>query len=271
MKIAGVEISHPDKTLFPKTGLKKKDMLDYYERIADRMLPYLKNRPLTLHRFPEGIGEDGFYQKKAQDYFPDFIDRIQVETEDGMNTQVMINSKKSLIYLANQGTIGFHIWLSMEDKLRKPDRVVYDLDVDTDGNDAFAKAKKVASILHEELSENDPQLMTTGKGGMHVYYKLRRTKNFEDIHEQARELAERLAEENPDLITTETLKENRKGRVFLDYLRNSYAQTAVCPYSLRPTENAGVATPIDWNELDKVKSGDHYHMKNIFRRLGSKG
>lgn len=270
MKIAGVDISHPDKKIFPKAGITKKEMLDYYERIADRMLPHLKDRPLTLHRYPDGINEDGFYQKKAQDYFPDYVDRVEIDTEDGKITQVIANTKQTLIYLANQGTLGFHIWLSREAKLRKPDRIVYDLDVDVEEDSAFAKAKKVAAILHDELKDKDPQLMTTGKGGMHVYYEIRRTKTFEDTHEETKKLADSLTEKHPDLITTETLKKNRKGRVFLDYLRNSYAQTAVCPYSLRPTENAGVATLLEWNELDKIESGNHYHLKNIFRRLGAK-
>jgi bifunctional non-homologous end joining protein LigD len=271
MEIAGVEISHPDKIIFPSIDASKKDMLDYYDRIAERLLPHLKNRPLTLHRYPDGITESGFYQKKAQDYFPDYIDRIELEKEDGKITQVMVNDKKSLIYLVNQGTVGFHIWLSRKDKPKKPDRVIYDLDLPDDVENAFAKAKKTARVLREELSDRDPQLMTSGKNGLHVWYEQRRTKTFEEQKDEIKAIAEKLAEEHPDLITVETRKDKRGDRIFLDYMRNNYAQTGVCPYSLRPTDNAGVATPIGWDELNNVEAGNHYHIKNIFRRLGAKG
>ena len=128
MQIAGVEISNHDKVLFPKKKITKGTLVEYYERIAPLMLPYLKDRPLTLQRFPNGVTESGFYQKNASDYFPDFIQTVEVETEEGTNTQIICNDTKSLVYLANQGTIAFHIWLSRKDRMRQPDKVVFDLD-----------------------------------------------------------------------------------------------------------------------------------------------
>src|SRR5690554_2022938 len=128
MKIAGIAISNPDKIIFPDAHITKLQMVQYYHKTAKKMLPFLKDRPLTLHRFPDGIGESGFYQKNAAEYFPDFIKTVKVETEDGENTQVICNSKKSLIYLTNQGTVSYHIWLSKKDNLHKPDKVVLDLD-----------------------------------------------------------------------------------------------------------------------------------------------
>lgn len=266
MKIEGIEISHPDKVLFPDRGITKKDMAEYYANVAEHMLPYLKNRPLTLQRFPNGISDAGFYQKNAGDYFPDFIKRVTIETQEGTNEQVICNTKKALLYLVNQGTVTFHVWLSRKDKLHKPDRVVFDLDPP---ENAFEKVKDAARKVGDFLRKNgkDPQLMTTGKSGIHVWYKKRRDHDFDDVRKQAREMAEELATNFPELLTTEVRIKNRNGKIFLDYLRNAYAQTAVCAYSLRPTSSAGVATPLSWDELDDLKSADEYNYSNILKRL----
>ncbi|WP_051286468.1 non-homologous end-joining DNA ligase [Salinimicrobium terrae] len=267
MQIAGVDVSNPDKILFPKKGITKEGMISYYEKIAPLMLPYLKNRPLTLHRFPSGINESGFYQKNAADYFPDFIKTVEIETEEGKNTQVLCNDVKSVIYLANQGTVVFHIWLSKKDKLRQPDKIIFDLDP---SEDDFEKIKDGARILRNLLKKKkiDPSLMTSGKSGLHLYYKIRRGKDFDEIKALTHDIAEEAEKQAPDLFTTQIRKDKREGKIFVDYLRNAYAQTAVCPYSLRATEDAGVATPIEWEELTKIKSASQYNIENIFRRTG---
>lgn len=257
MKIAGVEISHPDKIIFQKEKITKLQMVQYYEKVAEKMLPYLKNRPLTLHRFPDGIEKEGFYQKSASDYFPDYIKRIKVETEAGSNTQFICNTMKSLIYLANQGTVAFHIWLSKKDKMHKPDKVVFDLDPP---ENSFEKVKEAAQIIGEQLKKEgkDPNLMTSGKKGIHVWYSIRRTKDFDELREEVRKTAEELQEKYPELLTTSVRKNKRDGKIFIDYLRNAYAQTSVCPYSLRAIPTAGVATPIPWKELKSLKGGDAF-------------
>ena len=267
MEIAGVEISHPDKILFPKKKITKGEMLQYYERIAPFMLPYLKDRPLTLHRFPNGIHESGFYQKNASDYFPDFLNTIEVETEEGTNTQILCNDLKSLIYLANQGTIAFHIWLSRKDKMRQPDKVVFDLDP---SEADFDKIKEAAKVLRDLLKSRklDPAVMTSGKSGLHLYYKIRRGKDFDEVKEETKDIAEEAGKLRPDLFTTQIRKNKREGKIFVDYLRNAYAQTAVCPYSLRATEDAGIATPLEWDELSRINSASQYNLNNIFRRIG---
>lgn len=265
MKISGIEISHPDKVLFPDKGYTKADMVKYYESVSEKMLPYLKDRPLTLHRFPDGISKDGFYQKNASDYFPDFIKTVKIKTEEGTNTQVYCNSNKSLIYLANQGTIGFHIWLAKKDKLHKPDKVVFDLDPPENG---FEKVKEAAKIVSEFLKDKGikPQLMTTGQSGFHVWYTLRRTKTFDDLRPELKEWADDLESRHPDLLTTSVRKRGRKGKVFVDYLRNAYGQTSVCPYSLRPNENGGVAMPLNWKDLKGIKKADQYSLSNILKK-----
>ncbi|WP_127844733.1 non-homologous end-joining DNA ligase [Psychroflexus aestuariivivens] len=269
MKIQDIEISNPDKLIFANKGITKLEMVRYYEKIADKMLPYLENRPLTLQRFPDGIEDGGFFQKNAADYFPDFIETVSIETENGSNLQVVCNNKKTLIYLANQGTVTFHIWLATQDNLNKPDKVVFDLDPP---ENSFEKVKTAAGKIRDLLINEgkEPRLMTSGKKGLHVWYPVDRYKNFDDRREEVKELAEKMKEKHPNILTTATRKEKRNHKIFVDYLRNAYGQTTVCPYSLRPINSAGVATPLEWNELSKIKKGDHYTQENIFRRLGQK-
>lgn len=270
MKIAGVEISHPDKVLFPDKDIRKEEMIRYYDRIADKMLPFLKDRPLTLERFTEGADQDGFYQKQASDYFPDFIDRVTVKTKDGEIEQVVCNNKKTLIYLANQDTITFHIWLSKTDKINRPDKVIFDLDP---AEGAFEKVKEAAKKIksYYESKGKDCKLMTSGKSGIHVYYNKNRKEEFDNLREEVKSDAEEIVEQYPDLLTTKTRIKKRGGKIFLDYLRNSYGQTAVCPYSLRANQSAGVACPLEWDELSKIKSSDQYHINNILKRMAHKG
>lgn len=251
--IEGIKITHADKIMFPKKGYTKLDVINYYNRIADRMLPFLRNRPLTLQRFPNGIDQEGFYQKNANDYFPPFVKTEEIETEEGTIKQVVCNTKKTLIYLANQGTISFHIWASRIEMIQKPDRVILDLDPATDD---FEKVKEAAVLVKNYLKGKgiQPELMTTGQSGLHVWYKIRRMYSFDEVREEVKLFARRLEEHYPDLLTTAVRKNKRKGKIFIDYLRNAYGQTAICPYSLRANEEAGIATPISWSELKALES-----------------
>ena len=259
MKVAGIDISSEDKIIFPKKKITKGDMVNYYAEVAEKMLPFLKDRPLTLQRFPGGIKGQGFYQKNASDYFPDFIERIEIETEDDTNTQVICDNKKSLIYLVNQNTVVFHTWLSRKDMIDRPDKVIFDLDPP---NDHFSEVKKAAWLVKDFLNEKniEPDLYTTGKKGLHLSYKIRRTKDFDAVKAMAHEMAEEMEKKHPEVFTTQIRKNKREGKIFLDYLRNEYGQTAVCPYSLRNNEEGGIATPISWKKLDKIKSASEFHL-----------
>ncbi len=260
MEIAGIKISNPEKLIFPDANITKLEMVQHYQKVAKLMLPYIKDRPLTLHRFPDGIDKSGFYQKNASDYFPDFIKTIKVETEDGENIQILCNTEKSLIYLANQGTVGFHIWLSKKDNLYKPDKVVFDLDPP---EDSFEMVKKGAKITGDFLRSKgiEPNIMTTGQSGFHVWYKIQRRNTFDELRPKLKDLAQELEDQHPALFTTAVRKNKREGKIFLDYLRNAYAQTSVCPYSLRPNRLGGIAMPIDWEDLKNIKSADQFNLK----------
>lgn len=265
-----VETSSEDKVLFPDAGLTKGDLIDYYRRVADRMLPYLEGRPATMKRYPDGIDADGFYQQKASDYFPDFVERVEVPKEDGGTvTHAVIGNAAALVYLANQNTITPHVWLSRVDALRQPDRVLFDLDP-PEGDD-FGPVRDAARHLRARLEDVGLTafVMTTGSKGVHVVAPIRRGPDFDDTRAFARELADALARDVPDAFTTEQRKDKRRGRVFLDTLRNAYGQTAVPPYAVRARPGAPVATPVDWDELSDV-TPRRYTIENLFRRLGQK-
>lgn len=265
-----LETSSESRVLFPEEGLTKGELLDYYRRIAATMLPYLRDRPLTLHRFPDGIGADGFIQQQAPDYFPDFVTRATVEKEEGEITHAVCNEAAALVYLANQGCITPHVWLSRLDRPHHPDRLVFDLDPP---GDDFEAARYGARAVREVLDalHLPAFLMTTGSRGLHVVVPLDRQADFDTVRAFARAVAEAVADAHPEALTVAHRKEQRRGRLFVDYLRNAYAQTAVPPYAVRALPGAPVATPLDWDELG---NGDlharRYSIRNLFRRLGQK-
>lgn len=270
MKIKNIEITHPDKLLFPENAITKKEVCEYYARIADFLLPFVKERPLTLRRYPDGIDSDGFYNKHAPDYFPDFIQRLTVPMEEAHMQMVAANTATELVYLAGQNTIEFHMALSKIDDIKKPDQLIFDFDP-SDGD--FEKVRTSALILKELLDSWDvPSFVkTTGSRGVHVHIPIIRNESFKETKLIAKKIAAKLHAECKNLTTLEQRKNKRGDKVFIDYLRNDYAMTAIVPYSLRAHREAPIATPIEWVELaDKSIGPKTYHIKNIFLRLAKK-
>jgi bifunctional non-homologous end joining protein LigD len=267
-----IEISNRQKVMFPKINFTKGDLIDYYGDIAQVMLPHMQDRPLSMERYPDGIEEEGFYAKEIPDYFPDWIDRAPVEVLESGETQLQVvcNQAAALVYLANQACITPHLWLSRRDRLHHPDKMIFDLDPP---GDDFEPVRQAARLLRRALEEIQlPSfVMTTGSKGVHVVVPLDRSAEFDVVRAFAKDLAGAIAGQHPDSFTTETRKDERKGRLFLDYLRNSYAQTSVAPYALRAKPGVPVATPLDWDELENSDlHSQSYTVKNIFRRLGQR-
>ena len=263
-------ISHPEKILFPKDGITKRDLVDYYRRIAPVALPHWRDRPLTMRRFPDGIGKKGFFQKDLPDHFPDWIDRIELPKEGGTVTHVLANEAATLVYLANQGCITAHLALARAGRSDRPDRLIFDLDP---SDDDFARVQRAAGWLKDLLDGLDAPsfVQTTGSRGLHVVLALDRSAGFDEARAFARDVAEHLAGEHPDELTVEQRKAERGNRIYLDIQRNAYGQTAVAPYAVRARNGAGIATPLDWSEaLDPKTGAASYTVRNIFRRLGQK-
>lgn len=265
-----VELSNEDKIFFPDAGITKGEIIEYYQKIAGTMLPHLQDRPLTLHRFPDGIDGEGFYQHKAGEYFPEWIERIGIEKKEGGTIeQVLCNNTATLVYLANQGCLTPHVWLSRVPKLDYPDRLNFDLD--PPGED-FEAVRFAAKTLHDFLSgELDLPVfvMTTGSRGLHVVVPIDGKCDFDRVRDFAQTVAKVLAGRHPERLTAEVRKEKRGGRLYLDTARNAYGQTGVAPYALRSHPEAPVATPLQWEELSQTDvNARRYTFRNIFRRLG---
>lgn len=247
-------VSHPEKVLFPDSGVTKGEVVSYYESVADRLLPHLVERPLTLQRFPQGITKPGFMQKNAGKGFPPFIDRIELPKQGGTVDFPVIHDLDGLVYLANQNTITFHIPGFRTTDLDHPDRLVFDLDPSAGDVDGARFAARATADLLDTLRVPS-WVMTSGSKGFHVVTPLAPTVSFEQIGRFSQALAVILAESNPEQLTVEFLKKERHGRVFVDWMRNHFGSTGVSPYSLRPLPGAPLATPIAWETLATTDPG----------------
>ncbi|MEZ5065929.1 MAG: non-homologous end-joining DNA ligase [bacterium] len=264
-----VETSREDKILFPAAGLTKGALIDYHERIAEHLLPHVRERALVLRRFPDGIRAEGFYQKQVGDHFPDWIATVpvDVDTATGKQELTVARGKATLAYLANQATVSLHPWLSRRDRLRHPDLLV--VDIDPPGR-AFEPARRAAlrvRDLFEELGVvSFPKL--TGSRGVHVVAPLDRSDDFDAVRAFARAAMDFLASRHDAELTTEQRKGRRGGRVYLDVARNAYGQTAVAPWSVRARSGAPVAAPVAWEDLEHPGIGARdFTVKNVFRRI----
>lgn len=265
-----VEVSNPDKVMYPDSGITKGEIFVYYERIADHLLPYLKDRPVTLERLPDGIGgEDAphFWQKNTPKYYPDWIPRVELVGENGKTVKyALVNSLETLLYLVNEGTLTFHVWLSRVSNLDRPDYVLFDLDP---SKATFADTVAVAKRLHAMLEGDGVEsfLKTSGKAGLHVLTPWTSRGGFGDAREWARSVAERLASEMSDQATVEIRKASRGDRVYIDVMQNARGHHVVPPYVLRPVPGAPVSMPLEWSKLNDQLDPSTYNLKGIFRTL----
>jgi bifunctional non-homologous end joining protein LigD len=267
-----VPFSHPDKALFSDPEVTKRALAEHYENVAEAMLPLVRDRPLALQAFPEGIDGKGFFLKSVPRYFPDWIATATVPKKGGTLTQVMAADAATLVYLAGQNVITPHIWLSRADEPRQPDRLIMDLDPSP--GVGFAEVRAAARDAGARLRDAGLATfaMVTGSRGIHVVSPLRRGPGFGEVHGFARMLAEAMVADNPDQLTLEWHREERGARIYLDVNRINYAQHAVAPYGVRPRPGAPVAMPIAWDELaDGSLKPDKWTVATAADRLRSEG
>lgn len=273
IKIGGttLEVTNLKTVMFPHDKITKGDLIAYYAMVAPYMIPLIKNRPIMMQRFPDGIDGEAFYQKNASSYFPSWIKTVHVEKEEGGAVDyVLCNNEATLVYLANQACITPHVWLSRADKLDYPDRMIFDLDP-SKKDFKFSSIRNAAFDFKKFLESlgMQPFVMTTGSRGVHVVVPIKRTHTFDEVKTIARAIATHMADTYPDQLTVEIRKEKREGKILVDFFRNAFAQTGVAPYAVRAKDGAPIATPISWAELKKISSSQHFTMKNIKRRLSS--
>ena len=267
-----VTISHPDKLLFADPPITKLQLARYYERIAGAMVPLVRDRPLALQAFPDGIEGKGFFMKSVPKYFPDWITTATVPKRGGTLTQVLADEPATLVYLAGQNVVTPHVWLSRADEPRIPDRLI--IDFDPSPGVRFAEIRAAARDAGERLRDAGLQTfaMVTGSRGIHVVCPLRRGPGFSEVHRFARALAERMVADDPRNLTLEWHRDERGKRIYVDVNRVAYAQHAVAPYSVRPRPRAPVAMPIAWEELsDRSLRPDRWTIRTAPARLQSDG
>lgn len=262
-----IVVTHPERVLFPDSGITKKDVADYYRRVMDWFLPGVAHRPTSILRFPEGIGEPGFFQKHPMRGMA-HIGHIRLREESGTADDYLCpGNASSVIALVQFGAIEFHPWASRADSLETPDYLVFDLDPGkgVGWDDVIEAARLVRSRLDAVGLQSF--VRTTGGKGLHVVVPLHAPCTWDEAKRFTQAFARRLADEQPRHFIARSTMEERTGRIFIDYLRNSRGATSVASYSLRGRSGATVATPLRWQDLGKCKSPGGFDIRTVPRRL----
>lgn len=268
--VSGIKITHPDRVLFDGQAITKLDLARYYAIVADRMLPYAAGHLLSLVRAPQGVNGPRFYQKHAGDGFPDEIKEVSVKESSGETENYMyVRDAQGLVAAVQMGSLEFHIWGSRFDTLETPDRLVFDLDPD-EGLD-FDIVKAAAIALRDALSAIGLKSMpmVTGGKGVHVVVPLTGQASWSEAKAFAKAFAQGFAEREPERFIATMSKEKRKGRIFIDWLRNERGATAIAPYSTRARSDGPVATPVSWDELSRLEAANSFRIPEILERIES--
>lgn len=267
-----VKLSNLEKVFWPEQGYTKSDLINYYIEIYPYIEDFLKNRPLSMKIYPDGINGKSFFQKNVPAHAPDWLSTVQIYSKHRLEriNWVIVNKLSDLIWLANSASIELHSWFSTVEKIDKPSFAVFDLDPGV--KSSFFDVIEVALLIKKILDELSLKsyLKTSGKSGLHIYIPLIRKYNYVQLKNFLKAVAEMVIQLEPKLATIEWRKKERKGKVYIDYRQNGRGKTLPVPYSLRPTVYATVSTPLNWNELENIKPTD-FTLENIFNRIRKKG
>lgn len=267
-----LKLTNLDKIYFPDDGYTKENIIEYYRKISRYILPYLKDRPESLHRHPNGIKQKGFYQKDVAELPPDWVTtkKIYSESNDKEINYLVCNNEETLIYIANLGCIEINPWFSRVDKLDKPDYLVIDLDPEDISFDKVIDAAiEVKKIL--DIAGANSYCKTSGATGLHIYVPLNAKYDYDIAKDFAHLVCKIVHNIIPGFTSIERNPSKRKKKVYLDYLQNRTGQTLAAPYSIRPRPGAPVATPLKWSEVKKGLNPSDFNIENIHNRLKKKG
>ncbi|MEJ0021415.1 MAG: non-homologous end-joining DNA ligase [Candidatus Doudnabacteria bacterium] len=274
IKIEGkvLKLTNLDKVFWPKEKYTKGDVIDYYQKIAPYILPYLKNRPESLNRHPNGITGKNFFQKDVDHIPPKWakVENIYSESNDKDIHYLVCQDKATLIYMANLGCIEINPWNSRIGKLHHPDFMIIDLDPE---KISFDQVVVVAQTVHEVLNslKLPSYCKTSGATGLHIYVPMGAKYNYDQVRHLAHQIVILVNSKLPNITSLERHPAKRQGKVYLDYLQNNKGQTLAVAYSVRPKPGATVSTPLEWKEVKKGLSPQDFNIKNIFARLKKKG
>ncbi len=259
-----VEFTNLQKILYPAIGVSKKQVVEYYIKIASKMLAFLQGRPTVMTRYPEGVGKEGFYEKDAPQGTPPWVKTFKhySDTAQRYVSYVLCNDIDTLLWLANLAALELHITLSKAEHYEKPDLVL--LDVDPEPPADFDNAVEVSLLAKERINSEglDCYVKTSGKKGLHIVIPVVETFSFKQTREFVHQVGRHVTKES-EIVVSEFAQSRDPGTVFIDYLQNSHGRTMVCPYSLRATEGATVSTPLDWNDVRKGLRPEQFTILNV--------
>lgn len=270
---ATLHLTNQNKIYFPDNGITKGDLVSYYNEIATVMLPYLRNRPQSMNRFPNGITGLSFYQKDVDaDKIPSWVktEKIFSKSNNEYIDYLICNDRATLIYMANLGCIEINPWNSQISRLENPDWMIIDLDPE---KIAFKEVVKTAVATKELLDELEVESFckTSGATGLHIYIPLAAKYDYETVRNFAHLLAREVHRKTPSTTSIERNPAKRQHKVYIDYLQNSKGQTLAAPYSVRPKTGATISTPLTWKEVNEKLDPSKFTIKNIISRLDKKG
>jgi bifunctional non-homologous end joining protein LigD len=247
-------ITHPEKVMFPDSGITKGELAEYYAFVAPLMLPHLAGRPVTLERFHKGIGEKGFFQKNVEKGVPTWLERVRVPKSDGVVNYAVVRDVRGIMWLANQNCITPHVWTSRVPKLFHPDLCVFDLDPLVDDADALRGA---VLLLRDSLAGLglSSWVKTSGSKGYHVVVALDGSADCGQVARFAHAVGRALVRRDPEHLTQEFYKADRGGRILIDTGRNEFGATYAATYAVRPKPNAPVSAPCTWDEVESGEVG----------------
>ena len=269
-----IEITSLDRRYWPDNDLTKGDMLDYYRQLAPVMLPYLRERPLTLLVFPRGSGGPGYWRRELADSAPDWLRSVTYQPESRADKieVPLIDDEAGLIWHANHGAIEFHQWLSRAHDLEEPDWAVFDLDPGDDVD--FKQVLEVALHVRDDLTAANLTgfAKTSGGVGLHIFVPLEPMASFEMVREWVHGVSKRLAEQHPDLIATASGGTHQGAKVTIDHAQNSIGRNTAAPYTLRARTGAPVSTPVSWDEVEHGRiRPDQFTLKTVPKRVKKLG
>jgi bifunctional non-homologous end joining protein LigD len=269
MQVAGITLSNPDRVLYPDQGLTKQDLAAYFEAIAPWMLPHVEGRPLSLVRCPSGTASACFYQKHWSGTLPEALDTVEIKEGSGNEgAYTVVHDAAGLVSLVQHGVLEIHLWGAREDDVDSPDRIIFDLDPSP--GVTWARVKEGALRLKTVLEELglETWIKTTGGKGLHVALPIARRSSWSEVSSFARAVAQTLSGEEPEKYLAKASKAERKGRIFVDWLRNTRGATAIAPWSTRARAGAPISAPIVWKDLPALTSGAQYTVENAHALAG---
>jgi bifunctional non-homologous end joining protein LigD len=264
-------ITHPEKVLFPEDGITKGELAAYYDAVAPVMLPHVRRRLITMERFPNGIGEQGFIQKDVSKGFPSWLKRFEAPKKGGTVHYPLANDRRSLQWLANQNTVTLHVWPSRAPHIERPDLCVFDLDPSRDQPEVLRDTMLLLRAVLDELG-HPSWVKTSGSKGFHVVVRLPARATFDDSAALAERVAHILIERRPRELTQEFSKADRGGRIYIDTARNRAGATFAAPYTVRPKPGAPVSAPCTWKEIeDGTVHPKSFTLRTMAERIASIG